>query len=88
MDAVDIHLIHQLVCSMDMARPSAGRRSRPQIPPLYIIVLVWFYVTPDRGTTASVARRAPILYGANGQYIDPPPPPVQIQFIFLQSTTY
>lgn len=61
----------------------------PQIHPLYIIVLVWYYVTPDGGTTASVARRAPILYGANDQYIeqymiqyiDPPPPPFQIQFI-------
>jgi hypothetical protein len=34
-----------------------GGEAAHRSTPFYIIVLVWFYVTPDRGTTASVARR-------------------------------
>ena len=61
-------------CLLDGHGPAFGRAAKPPSSPhtdspLYIIVLVWYYVMPDGGTTASVARRAPILYGANGQYI-------------------
>ena len=61
-------------CLLDGHGPAEGRAAKPPSSPHRFPIVYYcpcmVLCNARRGTTASVARRAPILYGANGQYID------------------